>query len=128
MPGNAAQTLAGWSRSRSLTEVPFAAAQLLIGFRAASGWCFRSFLGKTRMPLHQRRDVTVFCATNEIAFPMTGDGAVLDFCGAFPDGDGIYDLTARVVKDPRVLRAADAALGSQVPHQLFLQHSAGLNE
>ena len=34
MPGNAAQTLAGWSRSRSLTEVPFAAAQLLIGFRA----------------------------------------------------------------------------------------------
>ena len=44
--------------------------------------------------------------------PMTGDGAVLDFCGSFPDGDGIYDLTARVFKDPRVLRAADAALGS----------------
>jgi hypothetical protein len=43
------------------------------------------------MPLHQRRDVTVFCATNEIAFPMTGNGAVLDFCGAFSDGDGIYD-------------------------------------
>jgi hypothetical protein len=66
------------------------------------------------MPLHQRRDVTVFCATTEIAFPMTGDGAVLDFCGSFPDGDGIYDLTARVFKDTRVLRAADAALGSQV--------------
>jgi hypothetical protein len=26
-----------------------------------------------------------------------------------------------------VLRAADAALGSQVPQQLFLQHSAGLD-
>jgi hypothetical protein len=23
---------------------------------------------------------------------MTGDGAVLDFCGSFPDGDGIYDI------------------------------------
>src|SRR5271168_1548251 len=83
---------------------------------------------KTRMPLHQRRDVTVFCATNEIAFPMAGDGAVLDLCGPFPDGDGIYDLTARVFIDTRVLRAANAALGSQVPQQLFLQHSTGLDE
>jgi hypothetical protein len=41
---------------------------------------------------------------------MTGDGAVLDFCGSFPDGDGIYDLTARVFKDTRVLRPAYAAL------------------
>src|ERR1700735_762448 len=77
------------------------------------------------MPLHQGCDVTVFCATNEIALPMTGDGAVLDFCGPFPDRDGIDDLTARIFKDSRVLRAADAALGSQVPQQLFLQHSAG---
>jgi hypothetical protein len=41
---------------------------------------------------------------------MTGNGAVLDFCRPLPDGDGIYDLTARVFKDTRVLRAADAAL------------------
>jgi len=32
---------------------------------------------------------------------------------AFPDGDGICDLTARVSKDASVLRAAYAALGSQ---------------
>src|SRR5271169_171734 len=83
---------------------------------------------KTRMPFHQRRDVTVFCAPNEIAFPMTGNGAVFDFRGSFPDGDGIYDLAARVFIDTRVLRAADAALGSQMPQQLFLQHSAGLDE
>src|ERR1700677_1409331 len=80
------------------------------------------------MSFHQRRDVTVFCAANEIAFPMTGNGAVLDFCRSFPDGNGVYDLTARVFEDTRVLRAADAALGSQVPQQLFLQHSAGLDE
>src|SRR5260370_11911320 len=80
------------------------------------------------MSFHQRRDVTVFSATNEIAFPMTGNGAVRNFSGPFPDGDGIYDLTARVFKDTSVLRAAYAALGSQVPHQLFFQHSAGLDE
>ena len=49
---------------------------------------------------------------------MTGNGAVLNFSGPFPDGDGIYDLTARVSKDTRVLRAAYAAFGSQVPKQL----------
>src|SRR6266852_2590514 len=59
---------------------------------------------------------------------MTGNGGVLDFCGPFPDGDGVYDLTARVFKDTSVPRAADAAFGSQVPDQLFLQHSASLNE
>src|SRR5271167_63385 len=37
-------------------------------------------------------------------------------------------LTARVFKDTSVLRAAYAALGSQVPQQLFFQHSAGLDE
>jgi len=55
---------------------------------------------------------------------MTGNGAVLDFCGSFPDGDGVDDLTAGLAADTRVLRAAYAALGSQVPNQLFLQHSS----
>ena len=35
-----------------------------------------------------------FRAGHQIAFPMTGDGAVLDFCGSFPNGDGIDDLPA----------------------------------
>src|ERR1700674_2868367 len=59
---------------------------------------------------------------------MTGNGAVLDFCGSFPDRDGIWDLTARVFKDTSVLRAAYAALRPWVGNQLFFQHSAGLNE
>jgi len=59
---------------------------------------------------------------------MAWNGAVRDFCGSFPDGDGICDLTAPVSEDMRALRATDAALGSQVPQQLFLQNSAGLNE
>src|SRR6266481_58144 len=59
---------------------------------------------------------------------MTRYGAVLNFSGPFPDGDGICDLAARVFKDTSVLRAAYATLGPQVPKQLFLQHSARLNE
>src|SRR6202047_3327481 len=59
---------------------------------------------------------------------MTRYGAVLNFRGPFSDGDGICDLTARVSKDTSVLRAAYATLGSQVPKQLFLQHSSRLNE
>src|SRR5271168_1384806 len=59
---------------------------------------------------------------------MTGNGAVLDFCGPFPDGDGICDLTTRVFEDASVLRAAYAALRPQVGNQLFFQHSPRLNE
>ena len=52
---------------------------------------------------------------------MTRYGAVLNFSGPLPDGDGICDLTARVSKDTSVLRAAYATLGSQVPQQLLLR-------
>jgi hypothetical protein len=74
---------------------------------------------KTRMTLHQRRDVTVFCATNEIAFPMTRNGAVLDFSGPFPNVDGIYDLTARVFKP-----LAEEPIGSRLPFTLNLTRCA----
>src|ERR1700693_1913469 len=59
---------------------------------------------------------------------MPGDRAVRNFSGPFPDGEGLYDLPARVFIDMSVLRPADAALGSQVPQQLFFQHSARLDE
>jgi len=74
---------------------------------------------KTRMAFHQGCDVTVPCAAQEIALPMTRNGAVLHLSGSFPDGDGLGDLAARVFKDTRVLRPAYAALGSQVPQQLL---------
>jgi hypothetical protein len=59
---------------------------------------------------------------------MTRYGAVLNFGGPFPDGDGIDDLTARVSKDARVLRPAYAAFGPKVRNKLFFQHSSRLNE
>src|SRR5277367_4832854 len=59
---------------------------------------------------------------------MTRNSAVLNFRRSFSDRDGIYALTARLSADTRVLRAAEAALGSQVPQQLFLQRSPRLDE
>src|ERR1700690_2607281 len=59
---------------------------------------------------------------------MTGDSPVLDFCRSFSNRNGVDDLTARVSKDMRVLRAAYAALGSQVAKPLFSQLSSRLNE
>src|SRR5712692_4397968 len=80
------------------------------------------------MSFHQSHNVTVPRAAQEIALPMTRYGAVLNFSGPFPDGNGIYDLTTRVPKDTRVLRTADAALGPQMSNQLFFQRSPRLNE
>jgi hypothetical protein len=40
----------------------------------------------------------------------------------------IDDLTTVMSAIPGVPRAADPPLGTQVLHQLFFQHSAGLNE
>jgi hypothetical protein len=59
---------------------------------------------------------------------MAGDGAVLDFRGPLPDGDGIDDLTAGLSVDTRVPRAAYTPLGSKMLNQLLFQHSACLNE
>ncbi len=47
--------------------------------------------GKTRISFHQRCDVTVPGASEQIALPMTGNSAVFDLCRSFPDGDGIDD-------------------------------------
>src|SRR5262244_680712 len=59
---------------------------------------------------------------------MTRNSTVLHFSGPFADRDGLRDLTASVFKNTRVLRPADAAIGSQVVQQLLLQRSTGLNE
>jgi hypothetical protein len=42
---------------------------------------------KTRMSFHQGCDVTVAGAAEQIALPMTGNGAVFNFCRSFPNGD-----------------------------------------
>src|SRR5712692_432431 len=54
--------------------------------------------------------------------------SVLNFRRSFSNRDSINDLTARVSKDTRVLRAAYAAFGPQVRHQLFFQCSPRWDE
>ena len=84
--------------------------------------------GKTRMSFHRRCNVAVRADTQQIVLPMTGNGAVFDFCGPFPDGDGIDDLTTVVSTVTRVPRAAYTPLGSKVLNQLLFQHSPRLNK
>ena len=49
--------------------------------------------GEARIPFHQGHDVTVLCAADEIALPVTWDRSVLDLRWSFPDRDGLDDLT-----------------------------------
>jgi len=46
----------------------------------------------------------------------------------FPYGAGVDDLATLVSRDTRMLRAAYAGLGFQVPEQVVFQHSSRLNE
>jgi hypothetical protein len=46
--------------------------------------------------------MTVFGAAEQIALPMTGNGAVFNLCRPFPDRDGIDDLTSGLSVSPRV--------------------------
>ena len=46
------------------------------------------------MTLHERDDVTVLRAAEQIAFPMTGNGSVFDVRGTLSDRDSIGDLSA----------------------------------
>src|SRR5450759_4225018 len=80
------------------------------------------------MTFHQRRDVAVLGAANEVALPMTRNGAVLDLCGSFSNGNGVDDLATAVSTITRVPRAADPPLESKMLNQLLFQHSARLNE
>src|SRR5476651_1144000 len=80
------------------------------------------------MTFHERRDVAVLCTANEIALPMAGDGAVLDFRGPFPDRDRINNLTTAVSAITGMPRAAYTPLGSQMRNQVLFQHSARLKE
>jgi hypothetical protein len=54
------------------------------------------------MSFHQGCYVTVAGAGEQIALPMTGDGAVFNFCRSFPYGDSIDDLTVGLSASPSV--------------------------
>src|ERR1700730_8281508 len=80
------------------------------------------------MTFHQGGDVTVLGAANQVALPMTRNGAVLDLGGSFSNGNGVDDLATAVSTITRVPRAADSPLESKMLNQLLFQHSSRLNE
>jgi hypothetical protein len=72
--------------------------------------------------------VTVAGPAQQIAFPVTGNGAIFDFGWPFANGDRIDNLAARVPVNTGMARAADPPLGSQMPHQFLFQRSPRLYE
>ena len=71
--------------------------------------------------------MAVVGAANEIAFPMTGYGAIFD--GGWPvlNRDGIRDFPKSLVLQTRRLRSANGSIGSETGLQLIFQDASGLN-
>src|SRR5579862_1364808 len=80
------------------------------------------------MTLYERCDVTILRASQQIAFPMSGDGSVFDLRRSFSNGNGVDDLTLVVPAITRVPRAANSPLEAKVLNQFLFQHSPRLNE
>ncbi|HMD12131.1 MAG TPA: hypothetical protein VKG90_07335 [Marmoricola sp.] len=80
-----------------------------------------------RASLDQHGDRAHLLAEDEVAFPMTGHRAVLDFSGAFAD---VHDPgpTATTVRKPDPVDASDHPTGAQVCGQLLAQCTARLHE
>src|SRR5258708_20089681 len=72
--------------------------------------------------------MTILGAAQQVAFPMTGNGAILDLCRALSNGNGVDDLTHAMSTITRVPRAANSPLEPKMLNQLFFQHSTRLNE
>jgi hypothetical protein len=66
------------------------------------------------MTLHESGDVTVLRTADEVAFPMSGNGAIFDLCGSFSNGNRVDDLAHVVSGISRVPRAANAPLEAKV--------------
>src|SRR2546425_10676629 len=83
---------------------------------------------EARMALDERSHVRVVGARQQVAFPMPGNGAVLDFGRTFSDRNRIDDLSRQPAWRGAAFRIAHAPPGPQMPDQLFLEHPAGLDK
>jgi hypothetical protein len=77
--------------------------------------------------LDQADDEAVLRPAQQVAFPVTRDGPILNRCGPFADGDSIGNAAALICFLRGVPGAADRAPGPQMLHQLLLQHAASLH-
>lgn len=83
---------------------------------------------ETRLPLDERGDVRVRFPCEEVAFPVTRDGAVVDAGWALPDGHRIDDLPAGLTGRRRKARSTHGLSTAEVSEQRLLQHASALHE
>jgi hypothetical protein len=58
---------------------------------------------ETRLALYQRCDVGVFRASDQVAFPVTGDGTILDLCRTVVYRNVVDDLPSWLTLSAGVL-------------------------
>lgn len=80
------------------------------------------------MALDERCNRSVAGTFDEVAFPVAWYCTVFHFSRPLSNRNRVNNLTAVLTIDTGVARMATYPLGAQVVHQLFFQHSAGLNE
>ena len=83
---------------------------------------------KPRAAFDQRGDMAVSGTTQQIAFPMAGNGAVLDLCRAVTNREGIYDLPPRLPRSCCRSAPAHDPAAAQLGQQLPLENATRLNE
>lgn len=66
---------------------------------------------KPGMPLDERRDMGIAPSGNEIAFPMPGNGSVLDLRGSIGNRDPVDNLATTQSPDIAVPRLTEHSLG-----------------
>src|SRR3954462_2590096 len=80
-----------------------------------------------RVTFDQCDDVAVLRSTEQVALPVTRYGPILDRRRSLADRDSVRDAATLICLRRGVARAPDWPSGSQMLHQLFLQHAAGLH-
>ena len=80
------------------------------------------------MTLDQGRNVAVIRSWQKITFPMTRHHPIFNRVRSLADRDDVFDLPTGTAFLGCLFGATDRALRSKMANQLFLKHTAGLNE
>jgi hypothetical protein len=78
---------------------------------------------KARAKLHHRGNMAVSGTTQQVAFPMARDGAILNFCGSVADRYGIDDLPPRLPRRCRGSAPTHDPAAAQVGQKFLLEHA-----
>jgi hypothetical protein len=80
------------------------------------------------MTLHQCGEMAVLGPGDQIAFPMSGNGAILDLRGPVSYGHSVRDLPTRRFLAQACARSPHGVASTKMRHQFLLQHPTSLYE